>query len=130
MAKKVNYIIFDSNIIIDYLRGIQSAIDYFETIPKQDRAITSITYKEIIIGSRNKREQQMLVSFLREFAIFYITEDASKLSAKLIENYYRSHHLQIPDSLIGAICITNDLMLLTSNKKDFKFMPGIRLYVD
>jgi hypothetical protein len=46
----------------------------------------------------------------------------------LLENFKLSHDLQIPDALIGATAITNDLPLFTYNVKDFSFMPGLTLY--
>ena len=39
-----------------------------------------------------------------------------------------SHGLKIPDALIGAMAITHALELYTYNQKDFRYMPGLRLY--
>jgi predicted nucleic acid-binding protein len=48
----------------------------------------------------------------------------------LIEQYSKSHGLQIPDALIASTAICHDMELLTYNVKDFKFIKGIKLFSD
>jgi predicted nucleic acid-binding protein len=65
---------------------------------------------------------------IAQYNVVDITSEVSELSVKQIEQFSLSHHLQIPDSIIGATAIIFDLPLFTYNTKDFKFMPNIRLY--
>ena len=51
----------------------------------------------------------------------------SALATKLIEGFKLSHSLQIPDALIGATAIIQQIPLFTYNTKDFTFMPEISL---
>jgi len=44
------------------------------------------------------------------------------------EKYKLSHGLDMPDSLIAATAIELDMSLFTYNKRDFRFISGIRLY--
>lgn len=39
-----------------------------------------------------------------------------------------SHRLAIPDGFIAATAIENDVELFTLNKKDFRFIEGLKLY--
>lgn len=39
-----------------------------------------------------------------------------------------SHNLTLPDAFIAATAIFHDIPLYTLNKKDFRFIPGLRLY--
>ena len=48
-------------------------------------------------------------------------------ATELIEDYYLSHGILIPDAIIGATAIETDLSLFTYNTKDFKYLPGIKL---
>ncbi|MEI8045738.1 MAG: hypothetical protein WCI92_00055 [Bacteroidota bacterium] len=64
-----------------------------------------------------------------QYNVIDFTIEVSELALKQIEKYSLSHQLQIPDSIIGATAIVFDLPLFTYNTKDFKFMPGIRLYI-
>jgi hypothetical protein len=36
-----------------------------------------------------------------------------------------SHHLQIPDAIIGATAVIHQIPFYTYNTKDFDFIPGI-----
>lgn len=128
MATKVELIVFDTNILIEWLKDKPEIIDIIEKIPHEKIAITSITYKEIIVGSRDKKEQAALKKFLDQFSLIHVDEEASKLSVELVNQFTRSHHIQIPDALIGAICILYNIPLLTLNTKDFRFLPSIKLY--
>ena len=52
----------------------------------------------------------------------------SRLAIELIEQFRLSHGLLIPDAIIAATAISFNLKLFTYNRKDFFFIPGIRLY--
>jgi tRNA(fMet)-specific endonuclease VapC len=45
-----------------------------------------------------------------------------------MQRYLLSHKASIPDMLIAATAISNDLELYTLNTKDFKFIPELSLY--
>jgi tRNA(fMet)-specific endonuclease VapC len=42
--------------------------------------------------------------------------------------YVLSQRLSLPDALIAATALRHDLSLYTLNLKDFKYIPGIKLY--
>jgi len=46
---------------------------------------------------------------------------------KLIQEYTKSHHLDIPDSLIASTTLSIDGKLFTYNLKDFKYIDGLEL---
>jgi tRNA(fMet)-specific endonuclease VapC len=46
----------------------------------------------------------------------------------LIYTYTLSHRLAIPDGFIAETAIENDVELFTLNKKDFRFIEGLKLY--
>jgi tRNA(fMet)-specific endonuclease VapC len=41
---------------------------------------------------------------------------------------YPSRRLSLPDAMIAATAITNNMELWTNNKKDFDFLTGIQFY--
>lgn len=45
----------------------------------------------------------------------------------LFEHCAKSHRLKIPDALIAATAITNQVMLFTYNHKHFRFIPNLEL---
>ena len=46
----------------------------------------------------------------------------------LMENYYLSHGLKIPDAIIAATSRYHGVSLFTFNKKDFRFIPDIKFF--
>lgn len=46
-----------------------------------------------------------------------------------METYSLSHKLSIPDAIIAATALVYDLELYTLNLKDFRFIPGLTLYL-
>jgi len=68
------------------------------------------------------------VDNVKNYNIIHFNDITSKLAVNLVEKYYLSHGLLIPDAIIAATAITFDIKLFTYNLKDFKFLPGIQLY--
>ena len=82
---------------------------------------------ELYYGAFNKIELNKLKKFVELFHIININEEISDLSKKLVFDYAKSHSLDIPDSLIAATAIINNINLLSYNKKDFKFINNLKL---
>lgn len=57
-------IILDTDVLIDYFRGIEGARHYLEALPVTHRKITEITVMELFKGARNKKELQQIEQFL------------------------------------------------------------------
>ena len=89
--------------------------------------ISVISAMELYYGAFNKTELNKLKKFVELFHIININEEISDLSKKLVFDYAKSHSLDIPDSLIAATAIINNINLLSYNKKDFKFINNLKL---
>jgi predicted nucleic acid-binding protein len=48
----------------------------------------------------------------------------------LISSYALSHRLAVPDAFIAATAMACDVELFTLNKRDFRFIEGLSLYMD
>ena len=86
MAKMV---IFDTDILIDYLLGIADARTFFTHFPRTERYTTVISLMEIYRGARNKQELSIFKRFfLASFAeVLQINENASRQAVELVEAY-------------------------------------------
>ena len=82
---------------------------------------------ELYFGALNKQELFRLKKFIELFEVIEINENISAISTKLIFEYSKSHNLAIPDSLIAATAINENIKLYTLNLKDFKFIDGLSL---
>lgn len=58
-----------------------------------------------------------------------LCDKTCKIFANLIEIYALSHRLAVPDGFIAATSIVNDVELYTLNKKDFRYIEGLKLYL-
>ena len=65
---------------------------------------------------------------IKQYNILHFNEEVSKHAIELVHKFKLSHNLQIPDAIIGAMSVVNNIELFTYNLKDFKFIPGIKLY--
>ena len=83
---------------------------------------------ELYRGMRDKVEMSRMQKKLSQYNVLHFNEEVSKTAVNLINKYKLSHNLQIPDAIIGAMSVVYDLELFTYNIKDFKFIPGIKLY--
>jgi len=77
---------------------------------------------------QNKKELAEMQAKISRYNVLHYNEEVSKLAIELLRKFKLSDDLQIPDAIIGAMCIFYDVELFTYNKKDFRFMPGIKLY--
>jgi predicted nucleic acid-binding protein len=120
--------IFDTDILINVGRGDADAINCLQSYSQASTlAISVVTQMELLVGCRNKTEQQNLVKFLKQFQILELNEQISSKAVELLERYRLSHGLLIADSLIAATAIENNENFISKNQKDFRFIAGLIL---
>ena len=57
-----------------------------------------------------------------------LDSDISERFLALLEEYALSHRLSVPDALIAATAISQNIPLYTLNLKDFQFLPDLQLH--
>lgn len=117
-------ILCDTNVLIYAFNGQQATINQMEEIGFENILLSSITVMELLQGMGNKTELAQMKKKIKYYDIVQFDEKISEKSIELIESFKLSHHLQIPDAIIGV----HQLELYTYNRKDFEFMPNIKLY--
>jgi predicted nucleic acid-binding protein len=114
-------VLFDTNILIDHLSGIDRAGE--EIRKYQDRAISIITWMEVMAGS-NSKDESRLRAFLTAFRCLPITPDVAERSFVV----RKQRKLKLPDAIILATAQAADRLLITRNTRDFPAdNPGIRI---
>lgn len=126
-GQSLEEIVLDANILIEILKNNKKTVDIVSNL-EQSLSISSITVMELYYGARDKNELKKIKKFIEIFNIVELDIKISKISTYLIETYAKSHNLTIPDSLIASTCKAFDLTLFTYNKKDFKYIEGLKLY--
>ncbi|MDP3983239.1 MAG: type II toxin-antitoxin system VapC family toxin [bacterium] len=114
----------DTNILIDYLRGIKSAYDFLH---KNQPAISTVSVAELIQGVRNKTELKQVDAVISSLEVIELDERISHRSLVLMHKHFLSNGLLFLDALIAATAIENKLTLITANTKHFKFIQGLTL---
>lgn len=114
--------LIDTNVLIDYLAGIEAARD--ELSRHTDPAISAITWMEVMVGAADDRESARLRWFLSGFTRVPIDDEVSELAVAI----RREHRLRLPDAIIWASARHAGRVLVTRNTKDFPAdHPGVRV---
>jgi len=115
-------VLFDSNILIDYLNGVSQAR---ETLARHAApAISLVTWMEVLVGANDDREEQIIRGFLAQFDLLPITREIAETAVKK----RREYRLRLPDALIWATAETHAMVLVTRNTRDFPCnLPGIHV---
>ena len=80
---------------------------------------------ELMLGAVNKKDMNRISIKLKRFNIALINNDITISAFNLLQSYYLSHGLKIPDCIIASTAIITKLELFTYNTKDFTF---VKLY--
>ena len=119
--EKLDYLLIDTDILIDAGRGIEKAIDFLDKQNKKYKlTISIITEMELIVGCRNKKELKELENFLENFQVIPLNPEVSQLAAELLKEYRLKSGLLIADALIAATAIYFNYYFATKNQKHFK----------
>jgi len=104
--------LFDTNILIDYLNGVQQARTEMK---RYDRwAISIITWIEVIAGATDEDEEETR-SVLADFACIPVTMPVAERAAQI----RRTERLKLPDATILATAEIGGHTLVTRNTRDF-----------
>ena len=113
--------VFDTNILVDFLNGIDAANDELHRF--RDRAIGIVTWAEVLVGATDERENDTR-NFLRSFTVIDVNLPIADRAVAL----RRARRLKLPDALIWATAETQGALLVIRNIKDFPAdATGIRV---
>jgi len=112
--------LFDTCILIDYLRGIPQART--ECDRHSDRAISVISWMEVMAGATPANEDQTR-AFLLNFYLLPLTPVVAERAVTI----RRSNKIKLPDAIIQATAELDRRILITRNTRDFSPARGIRI---
>ena len=121
-------VLCDTNIIIEVFKNNSEIIKVLKGIGQENLSVSVITVQELVYGARNKAELKKIMSGIQSITTYYVNDDISKLSLKLMLDYSLSNRLSIPDSYIASTSLFYKIPLYTLNKKDFKYIPDLVLH--
>ena len=119
--------VIDTNILIDAMHGIPNAIIFLDEQQASGIQISIISAMELVAGCRDKAEMRELQKFFRKITFLPVTATSSEVAYQLMESFYHSHGLHLPDALIAATALEYDLTLYTRNTRHFRTIPQLTI---
>ena len=112
--------IFDTDVMIWAFRGNPRALKAIDDAGS--RAISAVTYMELLQGVRNKDEMREMKRFLSKlsFSTLPITANISNRATAIMEETALRSDLGVCDALIFATACETGETLLSGNKRHFK----------
>lgn len=114
--------LIDTNVIVEYLsQSLPTEISKkISSIVDQEFNISFINKIEVLVFVGASRQEQEFIGFAN---LYYIDDNVINRTIELRTN----HKIKLPDAIIAATAISNDLILLTRNIADFKNIRQLRI---
>lgn len=122
--------LLDTDIIIYTLKGHQTVLENFRDKAEYPKAISVITYGELIYGAEKSQHKTKNLAKVHRLAEIYpvveisiaIMETFGRLKAELQK---KGSPLDEFDLMIGATALTKGYCVVTNNERHFKRIPGL-----
>jgi predicted nucleic acid-binding protein len=121
-------ILCDTNIFIELYKNNHVVTQTLRSIGVEKIAVSDVTIAELYYGAFNKTELHQIKNHLSSIHHFPLTETVSQTFLNLMESYALSHKISVPDALIAATALSNNVELYSLNLKDFRFIPDLNLF--
>jgi predicted nucleic acid-binding protein len=128
MREKHLPVLFDTDVLIWYFRGLDTAAKLISKTPYEQRFVSSVCIMELIQGCRNKEELKYIMAFIKNNCrIIHCDNNVSEKAISLIQTYALSHGLRTVDAIIAATVLVNKTCLATANYRHFDMIESVRL---
>jgi predicted nucleic acid-binding protein len=117
-------IIPDTEVLIDFLRGNQKAIELINQY--SDRILlSSLVVAELYAGVRGKKEQDALEEFISLFQVIPVDEEIAKRGGLFRRDYAGTHGVGLADGILAATAIIHHADLKTLNVKHYPMLKSL-----
>ena len=114
----------DTDVLIDYLRGNDKAVNYIKTYSK-NILVSSISVAELYAGVKDD-ERTVLAEFIGLFPVLPVTVIIAKTGGDYKREFFKTHNLGLADALIAATAKTHNAALKTLNTKHFPMLKDLK----
>lgn len=122
----------DTSVLIEFYRKKNKTKSFFFELTQDYThfVVSAITEYEIYIGS-NPEQDNFWNSFFEQLTVLPFVSGTSQIAVKIAKEIKQNGmQLDIPDLLIGATALENNLPIATFNSKHFKLIEGIEIVVN
>lgn len=117
----VKGLLLDTDVLVDYLRGLQKATHYLDE-RTEPLFISTITVAELYAGVREGKEQSALDRFMLAFEVVPVDAEIAKKGGLYRRKYGPSHGTGLADALIAATTEIKQARLVTLNERHFPML--------
>lgn len=123
----------DSDVLIDGLVGIPTALDLVAQLRQQGLAVSIVSYGEVFEGAFKSSDPPGRLArfraYLDDFAVIPLSDPIMESFARIRADLRGSGRLISDlDILIAATAIHHDLTLITRNLRHFERVPGLAIH--
>jgi predicted nucleic acid-binding protein len=118
--------LIDTSAVIKYLENLfpPEAISFMDFVVDKDCKVSFITKIELLVWDTPvPSDIKIREEFLEGSKIYYINEDIINLAIKI----RKATKIKLPDAIIAATAIANNLILLSENDNDFHKVVSLGL---
>ncbi len=122
-------IVADSDVLIDFLRGRgEWARRVAIELETRSFGTTAITAFEIRSGARTAHQRRSVDTLLDAMTILTFGPEEARIAAEIRQQIEsQGQPIGMADYMIAAVCIANDGVLLTRNRKHFERVQDLKL---
>ncbi|HLF28790.1 MAG TPA: type II toxin-antitoxin system VapC family toxin [Anaerolineae bacterium] len=124
-----NAVCLDTSVLVAYLRGNEPGAAAVERAVKDYACrVTAITVYELLFGMARAQKRVSEEALLDVMLTLPFDDTAARRAAQLHASLIgQNADIGVKDTLIAAICLAQNLPLLTLNERHFSRVPGLRL---
>ncbi len=116
--------IFDTDVLVDYLRGAPKAVAYLEE-STEVLMVSAVSVAELFAGVREGKERTALQTFISAFEVVPVDRAIAEKGGLYRRDFHRSHGLGLADAIIAATADVVGAELVTLNVKHFPMQPNL-----
>lgn len=121
--------LLDTDILIEYLRGAERAIQYLEGLDGE-LLMSAITVAELWSGVRGELEAEALERFTLAFRVVPVDEEIARRGGLIRQQYRASHETGLADALIAASALREEASLVSFNSRHYPMISDLDVPYD
>lgn len=123
-------VILDTDIIIDYSRGISTELQQYLSLQDEEKIIlivpTIVVFEFYSGSSLSSNQAKELADLLfSKFKIVEFDERIAKIAAQINREKKLQEKIDVGDIIVAATCLHYKAKIATKNKKHFKQIKGL-----
>jgi tRNA(fMet)-specific endonuclease VapC len=121
-------ILADTDVLIDFLSGIEPVASRVSDEIESGLATTAVSRFELRAGARSVRQERAVGALLEALAVLPLDAVSAERAATVRRELEKAGTgIGMADSLIAGIALAHGASLLTRNKRHFERVAGLKL---